>query len=345
MVTLIAAVGLSIGISALCSLLESVLYSTRAITLESVPEEDQPVARQMQLLKREVETPLSAILILNTVANTAGAALAGWAAGEVWGSGSLWVFSLGFTLAILFFSEIVPKTVGAVYWRHLWRFSIKPLKTMIVFSLPLIFAMKGVTHAITRHRDGAPQISEDEILAAARIGAKEGEITELEHSLIHNIIMLEEVRASDIMTPRTVMFTEKGRRTLDEVVEDARVWPHTRVPVYGEDQEDILGYVLKYQVLAKGQTDPKMHLSELAKKVSYVPASANALTLLTKFLRRREQMCLVVDEWGGISGLITLEDVLETMVGAEIVDESDLVADMQELARLRAKNKLQPEEE
>ncbi len=345
MVTLIVAVSLSIGISALCSLLESVLYSTQVITLESAAKSHKLLARQMQTLKEEVEKPLSAILILNTIANTAGAALAGWAAGQVWGSKSLWAFSMFFTLAILFFSEIIPKTVGAVHWRGLWRYSLTPLHIMILISLPLIYVIRVLTRLITRGHIDAPLVSEDEILAAARLGAQDGEISELEHDLINNIIKLEDVRASDIMTPRTVMFSEKGSRQLSEVAEEARSWPYTRVPVYGEDREDILGYVLKYRVLAKGQSDPDTPLHDLAETVRYVPAMANALSLLSTFLRNREQMCLVVDEWGGIAGLITLEDVLETMVGAEIMDESDLVADMQELARLRAKKKLEPKPE
>ena len=345
MITLITAVSLSIGISALCSLLESVLYSTQVITLESTTGIDRPFARQMKMLKEEVEKPLSAILILNTVANTAGAALAGWAAGEVWGPRSLWIFSLAFTLAILFFSEIIPKTVGAVYWRSLWRVSLTPLKIIIFICLPIIYAVRGVTRLITRRQAETPRVSEDEILAAARLGVKEGEITELENSLINNIIKLEDIRATDIMTPRTVMFSEPGSRKLSEAAEDAQSWPYTRVPVYKEDQEDILGYVLKYDVLAKGQSDPDMVLADLAKTVRYVPSTINALMLLTTLLHRREQMCLVVDEWGGIAGLITLEDVLESMVGAEIMDESDLVEDMQELARLRAKNKLDQDEE
>jgi CBS domain containing-hemolysin-like protein len=345
MITLVVAVSFSIGISALCSLLESVLYSTQAITLESTPKEHRVQARTMRLFKQRVERPLSAILILNTVANTAGAALAGWAAGEVWGAGSLVVFSLAFTLAILFFSEIIPKTVGAVYWRGLWRGSLLPLKLMMLITAPLIVIIQFITRLITRGGQETPQVSEEEILAAARLGAKEGEISHMEQELIANIIKLEDVKALDIMTPRTVIFSEDGERSLGEVAKEAQDWPYTRVPVYVGGQEDVMGYVLKYRVLAKGRTEPDAKLKEIIEILDYVPATANALSLLNTFLRKRAQLCLVVDEYGGIEGLITLEDVLETMVGAEIVDESDLVDDMQELARLKGKAVLDSSEE
>ena len=207
--------------------MESVLYSTQVITLESVPKPQRAHARSMRLMKREVERPLAAILILNTVANTAGAALAGWAAGEVWGAQSLVVFSIAFTLAILFFSEIIPKTIGAVYWRGLWRSSLMPLKMMMLLTTPLITVVQLITGLITKKRVGEPQVSEAEILAAARLGAREGEISELEQELISNIIKLEDQTARDIMTPRTVIFSENGDRSLSAVSQEAQEWPYT----------------------------------------------------------------------------------------------------------------------
>jgi CBS domain containing-hemolysin-like protein len=337
MATLITAVSLCIGFSFLCSLLESVLYSTRAITLEAAANRGSREAMAMRGLKAKVEKPLAAILILNTVANTGGAAITGWAAGELWEGGALLLFSALFTLGVLLVGEIVPKTLGAVHWRSLWRWSLGPIRVIMVSLAPVTWMTQVITRLVVRGHSGPPRVSEDEILAAARLGARGGEISKLEHDLIKNIILLEEVKASDIMTPRTVMFAADGGLPLAQAQEQARSWPYSRVPVYKKDVEDVVGYVLKAQVLALGSPTPPGKLSCLAKEVIFVPPSANALNLLNSFLRRREHMCLVVDEYGGIMGLVTLEDVLESLVGSEIVDEKDQVDDLQALARRRGR--------
>ena len=341
MITLILAVTLSVVVSALCSLLESVLYSTRAITLEAAASQGQAWAKQMQRFKSQVDRPLSAILILNTLANTAGASLAGWAAGEVWGPSSLWIFSLAFTMTILICSEIVPKTVGAIYWRRMWPLSVPPLMGMVVLTSPLIALTRGITRLITRGGSSSPRISEDEVLAAVKLSEKGGQISRLERDLIHNIIQLEEVRALDIMTPRTVMFSVDGNLSVEEVRRPAGQWPHTRVPVYLGGPEEIIGYVLKSDLLASESITQETRIKDLVQPVHFVPGSANALSLLSSFLRQRHHVALVVDEFGGIMGLITLEDVVETLVGSEIVDEKDQVVDMQELARGRARHMLE----
>lgn len=330
---LLTAVSLCIGFSFLCSMLESVLYSTRAITLEAAANRGSREAMAMRGLKAKVEKPLAAILILNTLANTGGAALAGWAAGEMWGGTALVGFSALFTLAVLLVGEIVPKTLGAVHWRSLWRWSLGPIRFMMFTLAPITWLTHAVTSLVVRGHSGAPRISEEEILAAARMGARGGQISKLEHDLIKNIILLEEVKASDIMTPRTVMFAADGNLPLAAAREQARSWAYSRVPVYRRDVEDVVGYVLKAQVLALDSPPEQAVLATLAKKVNFVPASANALDLLNAFLRRRQHMCLVVDEYGGIMGLVTLEDVLESLVGSEIVDEKDQVEDLQALAR------------
>ncbi len=337
MLTLVLAVSISIGMSALCSLLESILYSTRAITLEAAANRGSRQALAMRHFKARVDRPLAAILILNTLANTGGAALAGYAAGEVWGPGSLLIFSMAFTFVILIFSEILPKTIGAVHWRGLWRWSVGPLTAMLLLMRPLVWFTEALTNLVTRGRGTVSKVSEEEILAAARMGARGGQISKLEHDLIKNIIRLEEVRASDIMTPRTVMFAVDGDLPLSRVWDQARSWDFSRVPVFRGGPEDVVGYVLKGEVLAQDRERRDPPLFSLAKKVRFVPPSANALDLLNVFLRGREHLCLVVDEYGGIMGLVTLEDVLESLVGSEIVDEKDQVADMQALARRKGR--------
>ncbi|MCB2186697.1 MAG: DUF21 domain-containing protein [Deltaproteobacteria bacterium] len=344
MLTLILAVGTSVVVSALCSLLESVLYSTRLITVAAAEATHPRRADAMRLLVQEVDRPLAAILILNTLANTAGASLAGWAAGQIWGPHSLVVFSVAFTLAILLLSEIVPKTVGAVYWRVLWRWSVPMLEVMITFLTPLIWLTRMITRLIQKQGAKAknPLVSEAEIVAAARLGQHGGEISKLEADMIKNIVGLEDIPAERIMTPRTVMFIADGNLPLSEVQAEARDWPFSRVPVYLDGPEDIVGYVLKNEVCRRQAPaeGPEPNLASLAQPARFVPPSANALNLLNLFLRRHEHLYLVVDEYGGIMGVVTLEDVLESLVGSEIVDEKDMVVDLQELARLRGREVL-----
>lgn len=343
--TLVAVVGLSIMISAGCSLLESVLYSTRRLTLEAEAAGGDHAAALMMGLKLNVDRPLSAILILNTVANTAGASVAGWAAAHVWGAHSLWAFSIAFTLGILFFSEILPKTVGAVYWRKLWRRTVWPLKAMIWILAPLIALTRIVTVSITGKSGLKASVSQEEILAAARMGSAGGQISEMEHQLIRNIIGLEDIRATDIMTPRTVIQAAEGGLTAGQLGARAASWPVTRIPVFRGNLDQVIGYVLKTDVLVCGLGESDTTLAEMAKPVQFVPGSVDALSLLSRFLRSREQMFIVVDEYGGTMGLVTLEDVVESLVGSEIVDEEDVIVDMQEMARQSGRAKLDPNAE
>lgn len=344
MTTLVLAVCISVIVSACCSLLESVLYSTRLITVQAAVNQGSRAGRRMMELKSRVDRPLSAILILNTLANTAGAALAGWAAGRVFGAESLWLFSLIFTLLILVFSEILPKTVGAVYWRSIWQGSVLPLRALVMVLSPLIWMTRGLTRMVTRGQKTASLVSEADILAAASLGHTGGEISKMEADLIHNIIGLEELSAADIMTPRTVMVSVDGGMSVSDILPEARNWAYSRLPVFMGSNENIVGYVLKDKVLSIDTSQENPTLIEISRPLKFMPHSANALLLLKHFLSRRTHMCLVVDEYGGIDGLVTMEDVLESLVGSEIIDELDEVVDMQELARRKARHMLDEEE-
>ncbi len=340
----VISVAVSQGVSFICSLLEAVLFSTRAISLEAALERGSTQARQMRDFKNRMERPLSSILILNTLAHTGGASVAGWAAGDIWGADSLVIFSALFTFSTLVFTEILPKTLGTTYWRALWPWTVSPLKAMIIILAPVVWAVHLLTRAFSGGNASATKVSEDEILAAARLGARGGEISKLEHDLIQNIIALEEVKAGEIMTPRTVMFCVDGSLRLSQVADEARKWPFSRVPVYVGNPDEVVGYVMKSEILARDGRQKDERLLKVAKRVRFVPPSANALDLLNAFLRHREHLCLVVDEYGGIMGLLTMEDVLETLVGSEIMDEKDQVADLRELARKRAKRVLRDQE-
>jgi CBS domain containing-hemolysin-like protein len=343
-ITLVIAVSISLVFSTLCSLLEAILFATRVIALEAAQAKGRGftvrAAVLMSRYKARMDRPLSAILILNTLAHTIGAALAGWAAGELWGAGSLWIFSLAFTLAILIFTEIIPKTVGAVHWRILWPWSVWPLKALEILLTPAIWLTQGITSLIKRDKGAGPLISEEEILAAATLGAHDGEISRFEQKLIHNIIALEEKKAREIMTPRTVMETVDGSMTVARAVELAPGWGFTRLPVKGGDPEEVVGYVIKPEIIQAAGPDLARPLAELAKPIRFVVESADCLSLLESFLKRRQHLYLVIDEYGSIVGLITLEDVLESLLGHEIVDEMDVAVDLQEVARRRSRHLL-----
>ncbi len=333
MATLVLIVCISVLVSAICSLLESILYSTRVITLEARAAEGNRAAQVMRGFKSDVDRPLSAILILNTLANTAGAALAGWAAGELWGAGSLWVFSLVFTMMILLLSEIIPKTIGAVFWRNLWPVAIWPLQLILIILWPLVWITRFLTGLITLKGGAAQIVSEDEIIAAAKLSAHGGEISHSEAEMIRNVVNLEEKTAEHLMTPRTVMLAMDGNRLISEVQPEAEGWQYTRILIYEENADRLTGYILRYEICGAKGKDLNSPVKALANPIRFVSESMNALTLLNRMLTRREHIYAVVDQYGGVMGLVTLEDVLEALVGKEIVDEKDDIVDTQAFAK------------
>ena len=339
MAILIFVVFLTIFISAQCSLYEATLYSTRLGTLEAAKAKakTKKMALMMIQMKKQISEPIAAILILNTIANTAGATIAGMYAHKTLGSALVPLFSVLFTLAILFLAEIVPKTLGAVYWRTLWPVIVWPLKAIKYPLYPLIWVTEKLSDFLTRGRPPSP-ITEEDILGSIRLGAKEGEISEWESLMVHNIIKLENTEVREIMTPRKVIFSLDASMTVKEALDAATEKGLTRIPVYEDDKENIVGYIMIHDLgTAKALSEPKTPLSSMVKPISFVGETTNCLTLLNSFLKRRSHISVVEDEYGGVAGLVTLEDLLETVLGAEIVDETDTVVDLQKLARKRKK--------
>jgi CBS domain containing-hemolysin-like protein len=295
------------------------------------------MALMMIQMKKQISVPIAAILILNTIANTAGATIAGMYAHKILGAVFVPLFSIVFTLAILFFAEIIPKTMGAVYWRTLWPLIIWPLNAMKYVLYPLIWITEKFSASLTRGRPPAPMTEED-ILGAIRLGAKEGEISQWESLMVHNIIKLENTDVREVMTPRKVMFSLDTNMTLGGALEAAGTQGLTRIPVYRDDKENIEGYVMIHELgSAKALSEPNTPLSTIVKPISFVAETINCLILLNRFLKKRSHIAIVEDEYGSVSGLVTLEDLLETVLGAEIVDETDKVVDLQKLARKRKK--------
>ena len=347
MTVLIVVVFLTLFISAHCSLFEATLFSTRrgALEAEAAKGKRKGPALRFIHMKREIGTPISAILILNTVANTAGATVAGMYAADILGPSRVFYFSIVFTLAILFLAEIMPKTLGAVYWRVLWPVTVWPLTAMIYILYPVIAVTQKFSNLLTRGAN-PPTVTEDEILAAVRMGARVGEISQEESAMVHNIIGLENVPIRNIMTPRTVIFSLDAQLSVREGYHAANQRGFTRVPIYEGDKENVIGYVIIHELgLEQNLSEPRTTLKSLVKPITFIPETANCLTVLTLFLKERNHIAMAVDEYGGIVGLVTLEDLIETLLGAEIVDETDKVVDLQEVARKIRPNRGRTERE
>jgi len=335
MAELVVIVVIVVGISAMCSLFEAVLYAVPLSHVESLAAAGRSTGRILQRLRRNVDRPITAILSLNTIANTAGAAVAGAAALKVFGAAWLVYFSAFFTLLILLFSEVIPKTAGVTFSRPLAGLIARPLQLMVWVFAPLIWLTRFATRLVSRGHE-EQRISAEELIVMARLGEKSGGIDEHEAKVIHGILSLEGKTVRQIMTPRTVMFSLSARMTLKEVQEEVGMLNYSRVPLYDEHREDIVGVVHRREVLAalaegRGET----HLEEVMRPVEFVSELLSLERLLELFLARRKHLAVVLDEFGGLAGLVTLEDVLEEILGQEIVDEFDQVPDMRELARRR----------
>lgn len=341
MTLFIFSIVLVLTISAVCSMTEAALYAVRAPYVRMLAEQGNISGKVLLSMKDNMERPISAVLILNTVANTAGAAVAGAQAQRMFGESALVWFSVLFTLAVLFCAEIIPKIIGVVYSGAVARTMAIPLQWVITGIFPLIWLAQQVS-ILFKPSEPVYAAPEDEVQQMAMLSAEEGSILPIEAQLVRNVLKLDDVTARDLMTPRTVVFKLPADMTLREVPKAVDAWTHSRIPVYDPDEpEDWLGLVYRREVLkhmAEDRWDEK--LGQLAKPLFFVPEGMPGHVLLRTFLTKRSHLFGVVDEYGGLAGIITLEDVLEALLGEEIVDEADQAVDMQEVARMRHRQRL-----
>ncbi|MEX0653989.1 MAG: hemolysin family protein [Phycisphaeraceae bacterium] len=323
----------AVGVSFLCSLLEASLLSVPRSHVAVLVEQGSRAGERLQKMKDDVDRPLAAILTLNTFAHTLGAAGVGAQAALLWGEAWVGVVSFVITLLILIFSEIIPKTIGAVHAKGLATFTAWTVHGMIVLLLPVVVVCDWISKLLAGRNQAAPLISREEVRSLARLAHEEGAIDRNEARVMRNLIALRETTVEQVMTPRTVVFTLQAGQTVSEAA-TGEATRFARVPVVGESLDDVKGLVHRrdlFNALRDGRAEAT--LGDLAQPVHVVPEVAKLPTVLEAFLQRREHLFLVVDEYGGTAGIITLEDVLETLLGVEIVDETDAVADMQKLAR------------
>ncbi len=333
-VLLIVYILLALIFSFLCSIAEAVLLSITPSYIAGLKENHPKRADLIRRLKQEnVDQSLAAILTLNTIAHTVGAIGSGAKATAVFGSAWFGVFSAVMTMLILFLSEIIPKTLGAVFWKSLARPTAIFVQWLIFLLYPLIWLSERLTKLIVG-RKNIHVLSRDEFIAMTDVGEEHGQIDEHESWIIRNLLQLSSLRASDIMTPRTVVEALQQDLSVEQAMNNNL--QHSRLPIYDQDLDSVTGLVLKDDVLllgAKGEISAR--LTEMKRPIPSVPESVTLSRLLESFLDDNVHLALVVNEYGGTSGVVSLEDILETLVGKEIVDESDQVDDMQELARHR----------
>ncbi|MAU12298.1 MAG: hemolysin [Anaerolineaceae bacterium] len=329
-------ISIAIGVSFLCSVLEAVLLSTNVSFVESNVEEGKAWARWMQHHKANVERPIAAILTLNTFAHTIGAAGAGAEAVAIFGDELFGVITAVLTLLILVFSEIIPKTVGARYWKAIAPSAAYIIRFLVFILFPLVWLLELFTKLLGSNGSHAPTVSRAEIEAMARIGVSEGALLERENRILRNLLQLNKVHVHDVMTPRPVMLAMQEDMTAQDVVEKHATLPYSRLPIFGESTDDITGYVLRHDVLmCLAQDEDKRTLKSLKRDIVVVPDSATVALVMDEFVQRKEHISLVIDEYGGTAGILTLEDAIETMLGIEITDESDVVADLRKMAEER----------
>ena len=339
MTLLIVYLSIAIGVSFLCSILEAVLLSITPSFAENLASERPRAGARLNRLRERLDESLASILILNTFAHTMGAFGVGSQALQLFGAQWETLIAVLLTLVILYFSEIIPKTLGATFWRPLAMPSAILISWLVKLVYPLVWLATRLTRLFARRREN--EITRDEIIAMLSLGKKDGALISQENEYLSNILNLREITTEQVLTPRTVVHMLPKDLSISEALENPASKSFSRMPIYGSDIDDITGKVLRvdlYEAERAGHgADP---ISQVAKPILRVPEKLPVQQLLDKFIKKQAHLFLVEDEFGQTAGIVTLEDAIETLLGREIVDESDLVEDMQELARGKYRERL-----
>ncbi len=322
----------SIALSALCSMLEATLLSTPLSYITGLEEQGASGAARLKRLKQNPDRPISAILCLNTIANTVGASIVGSLVYEVYGDALVGVFSTIFTFAILIFSEIIPKTIGTSYWRSLALPASVIINSMIFITFPLVWILERMQKVISS-RSNQVSVSREDISAMVSVATEEEVIETEEKKMIQNLLKLDEVTAHEIMTPSVVVEMVPGSMSIKEFYDSDNT--HSRILVYDEDNDEyVVGYVLRSEVLEKMAEDNfNSPLNDIIRPILTFSEEDTVADIWEKLLEKKEHISAILDEYGSLRGIVTMEDVIETMLGQEIVDEKDEVVDMQEYAK------------
>ena len=326
----------ALGISFLCSILESSLMSTPISYITMREEEGYKPAKLMKRYKTDIDRPIAAILSLNTIANTIGSAGVGFQVTTVFGDKWFGLVSAIFTLLVLIFSEIIPKTIGTSNYKHLMGFTAKTIRLLIVIMYPFVWLINLLSSTFTKNDDDEVTVSREEVSAMANVGEDEGVIEESENKIIQNVFKLDNIQAYNVMTPRVVAAIADESMTLRDFYREELYSHFSRIPVYNESPDLITGYVLRSEVLESLAEDRwNDTLASLRRDVPFFNEEQSISDIWESLLQHKEQIAMIIDEYGSFQGILTMEDIIETIFGLEIIDESDEVTDMQQYARER----------
>jgi len=339
MTLLIIYLAIAIGVSFMCSILEAVLLSITPSFSETIQSEKPSSGAKIAQVRDNLDESLSSILILNTFAHTMGAAGVGSQALQVFGKEWETVIAIVLTLAILYFSEIIPKTLGATFWRQLAVPSAYVISWLVKLVYPLVWLSTRLTKLFSSSKEN--EITREEIIALASLGHKDGNLFSQENEYLSNLLQLREVKTEQILTPRSVVHMLDANTTVTDALNDAGTKQFTRIPVFGENTDDIRGKVIRADLYeAERQGKGNEPISNFAIPVFTVSEKMSVNSLLDTFIKQNAHLFMVADEFGQTAGVVSLEDAIETLLGREIVDETDKVADLQELARSKYRNRL-----
>ena len=330
----------ALALSFLCSILEAVLLSTPMSFISMKENQGNKTATLMKRYKNNVDRPVGAILSLNTIAHTIGSAGVGAESIKIFGEEYFGLISAILTLLILVLSEIIPKTIGASYWRSLAMTSTKIIRVLIFITYPLVLLSEVITKIFTP-KNHQVSVSREEVSAMVDVGTTEGIFRESESKIIKSCIHLAGVKAREIMTPSIVVETANKNLTIKEFY-DQQTWNFSRIPVYDTNKDYIVGYVLKDMVL-KALSDDKFDtkLSDMVRPILSFNKDDSVYQIWEKMLEKREHISIIVDEYGCLRGVVSMEDIIETMTGVEIVDEDDVAVDMQAFAKEKSRRMMQ----
>lgn len=331
--TLIAVVVfLILFISFVCSILEAVLLSVTDVYVAMAVNHKKKYGIILQHLKKNIDRPISAVLTLNTISHTAGSAIIGAMIHEQYGSQFVTSASVFLTLAILLFSEIIPKTIGAAQWKHIAPFSAYILQVLVFSLYPLIYLTEFISR-IFKHPTGHHRMTREEMIMNAELGVTEGTLKAKESHIIKNLLMLDSIFVADIMTPRSVFTAFDSESTVEEIAKEHNPIRFSRVPVYKENLDNIIGLTHRYKILEALSNDKhNLKVQELMAPIQTVSEKMTVASAIDFFIKHKEHLAIATDEYGVITGLVTLEDAVETLLGVEIVDEFDKVPDMRQYA-------------
>jgi len=330
---------LALGFSFFCSIMEAVILSVTPSFVEALEQKSHHTGAKLRRLKSNIDRPLAAILSLNTIAHTVGAVGVGAQSLVVFGNAYVAVTSAVLTFLILIFSEIIPKTLGAFYWRRLVVAVVRILPVLIWSLYPLVLLSEKIAGWLSAGKRSAV-VNREELQAMTDLARKKGLFSEQESRILKNLLLVGELKVKDFMTPRPVIFSLQANMTVEEVMKDYPEIRFSRIPIYDKSPEDIHLFVLKSDIMleaSRGRLNTRLRY--LGRDIRIVPEVIALIILFEQFLDQHENIAMVVNEYGGIEGIVTMEDIVETLLGIEIVDETDDTVDMQAMARRQWKKR------